>query len=143
MIKQCPSCKAINKPDSDFCNTCGADIKDVAAQPMSAPPPPPYNFPQQPPIAPGFIPSSQSKISWGDVCTMVGFVASLLGILFFSVILLPLGCVMSIIGFKSNRTKSIAVAGIVISIVAILIKVGVTLYDYHLIPHWVTSGIFG
>ena len=77
-----------------------------------------------------------------DVCTVLGFVASIVGYFYTSIILLPLGLVGSIVGFRGDKTKGLAVAGIVISVIGLLIRLMVVLYENDLLPYWVTSGLW-
>lgn len=79
---------------------------------------------------------------WNDVFALLGFVLSIFGLFWFSVILLPLAAIFSSIGFIGDRSKGIAVAGMVISIVCICIRIGVIVYQHTNIPDWITSGLF-
>jgi len=80
--------------------------------------------------------------TWFDVSTILGFVSSLVGLFFVSIILLPVGAVASGIGFQGNKTKGIAIAGFVISVVGGIVRIFTALYDAGLIPWWFTQGIF-
>lgn len=77
-----------------------------------------------------------------DVFTVLGFVSSVVGYFFASVLLLPLGLIASVIGFRSDRNRGLAVAGIVISAIGVLIKVMVILSHAALLPDWFTNGIW-
>ena len=106
---------------------------------------PPQGIPQQ---TPGFMPPpagypSQRKIfQWVDVCTIFGFVSSVIGCFWASVLLLPIGLVFSIIGYRGDRTRALAVAGIVIAAVGLLVKIMMILYRADILPYWFTDGIF-
>lgn len=156
-MKQCPNCGQINEPQAAQCTRCGA-----ALPPAMQPPPQPYPqapYPQQPP-APGFVPTvppvqsvprpalpppalfPRQAYTWKDICTVLGFVAGVVGYFFASILLLPLGLVTSIIGFRGNRYRGLAVAGVVISAIGILLKVMVILQDATFLPDWFTNGIW-
>lgn len=77
-----------------------------------------------------------------DIFTVLGFVSSVVGYFFASVLLLPLGLIASIVGFRSERNRGLAVAGIVISAIGALIKVMVILSESALLPEWFTNGIW-
>lgn len=127
-MKICPNCKSHQHDNTSFCTSCGADISNVPLQAPPAPPAAPY--------------PAQADFSWVDVITIVGFICSLVGLLWCSVILLPIGVVCSLIGFLSTRTKGLAVAGLVISLLGGIIKICVELYYANMIPEWITRGIF-
>lgn len=80
--------------------------------------------------------------TWMDVSTVLGFVSSVLGYFFASVLLLPLGLAASILGFRGDRTRGLAVAGIVVSAIGILIKIMAILDELALLPHWFTNGVW-
>lgn len=84
----------------------------------------------------------RKTFTWMDVCTVLGFVASIVGYFYTSIILLPLGLASSIVGFRGDKTKGLAVAGIVISVIGLLIRLMVVLYENDLLPYWVTSGLW-
>ena len=77
-----------------------------------------------------------------DVFTVLGFVSSVVGYFFASVLLLPLGLIASIVGFRSARNRGLAVAGIVISAIGLMIKVMLILDHAALLPDWFTNGIW-
>lgn len=151
-MKICQNCGAPSQDSEMFCRNCGANIANVSVQPEppmggNAPVPPAQNFQPAPPApfpvytAPVF--PEKRKFSWYDISTLVGFVSSVVGLFWCSIFLLPLAAVTSFLGFKGNKTKGLAVAGIVISIIGILIKIGYILYTTGLLPAWFTGGIFG
>ncbi len=57
-------------------------------------------------------------------------------------LLLPLGFIASIVGFRSDRNRGLAVAGIVISAIGVLMKVMLILSEAALLPDWFTNGIW-
>ena len=46
----------------------------------------------------------------------------------------------SCLGYRGNRTRGLAVAGIIISLLAIAIKIGFILYHLDVLPSWLTDG---
>lgn len=156
-MKQCPSCGRWNDPLAPACAACGAPLPNPSpapgapgdapqVQPLSYPPPgfvpraprPPVPVP---PAPPALFPR-QKAFTWADICTVLGFTASLVGYFFTSIVLLPLGLAASLLGFRGDRTRGLAVAGIVISALGLLIRLMVLLSDSGLLPHWVTSGVW-
>ncbi len=133
-MKVCPMCHLPMANDSaTFCTRCGADISQVAPQ---------YNtFAQvQPPTV--YVAPPKKKFRWFDICTIIGFIASLVGLFWSSIILLPLGIICSMIGFIGNKTNALAIAGMVISIIAFIIKIAIVLNETGIVPEWVTRGLF-
>ena len=133
-MKQCPACGQLNEDHSPVCPRCG-----TAFPPPPGPPGPPAFLPRSaaplPPLAP-------KVFTWMDVFTVLGFVSSVLGYFFASVLLLPLGLIASILGFRGYRTRGLAVAGIVISAIGLLIKIMAVLDELALLPHWFTNGVW-
>ncbi len=155
----CGKCHGENTEGSQFCQFCGSPLvpSNPAApgiqQPIPpaqnmAPPkgayPPPYPG-SRPPVPPQPVVVSRPKKSFTvpDVCSIIGFVSGIVGIFYFWLILVPVGLICSIIGYRGDKTKGIAVAGIVISAIALLIGVGLSLYHLNLLPDWLISGIWG
>lgn len=135
----CPNCGLGNDPAVANCVRCGAPL------PVQPPPPTPY----PPAFVPQMLPVQQPPIllhkkvfTWWDVCTVLGFVSSLLGYFFASAALLPLGLITSILGFRGDKTRGLSVAGIVISAVGLLVKVMLILNEASILPDWFTSGIW-
>lgn len=158
-MKQCPNCGQLNDPNAAQCVRCGAVLPPVPpAAPMPPQPAPPVQPIQtQPPPAPSFIPTAsmpprpalppaffprQEPYTWKDICTVLGFAAGLVGYFFASVFLLPLGLVASVIGFRGNRYRGLAVAGVVISAIGVLLKLMVILQQAAFLPNWFTNGIW-
>ena len=145
-MKKCLTCGFDNKNDNAFCCSCGsADFSepystdDAAAQPIPAvpvmPPPPPMPGPRR--IEP------KKPFGFFDVLTILGFVASLVGMVCIWVVLEPLAVVSSLLGFiKGSRSKGIAAAGIVIAVIAFIIRLFFSLYDNNIIGKWAIDGIF-
>lgn len=159
-MNNCPNCGAEYAPEAAVCPGCGAALP---SGPHGQPPVQPaaaYYYQPQPPQAPPFQPAPpvasppramlpppqfvrpQRAFSWMDIFTVLGFVSSVVGYFFASVLLLPLGLVASIIGFRSDRNRGLAVAGIVISAIGVLIKVMLILSQAALLPDWFTNGIW-
>ena len=152
-MKQCPFCGQLNEPQAPLCVRCG--------QPFPQPQPtPPQPQPPAPPASltpPGFVPRpgnprmapppppvliAPRPFTWRDILTILGFVSSVVGCFFASVLLLPLGLVSSILGFRGNKSRGLAVAGIVISAIGALIKVMLILRNAGVLPWWFTDGIW-
>lgn len=158
-MKYCKNCGAENGDENKFCFNCRCesfgDVKlvsppapDPNMQNMqnmpnmqnmqgmprpTMPPPPVYMQPH--------IPKKPLGIS--DLLTILGFVCSIVGMFSISMILHPLGAIVSIIGFvNGNRFKALALAGTVISIVGGIVYAVISLYQNGLLPEWITFGAF-
>ena len=141
-MKVCPNCKNQNREDAVFCVTCGADIAHAPQQEQAVmPPAPPQPTVVVQPSSP-YAPVQPKPFSWSDICTIIGFIAAIIGLFWCSVVLLPIGIICCLIGFVGNRTRGLAVAGLAISLIASLIRVCIVLYQSGLIPDWVTQGVF-
>ena len=132
-MKTCISCGVVNKDENRFCSACGgssfAPVEETAQpiQPIQQPHPA-Y---RKPPFT-GF-----------DLMSVLGFVASLVGLFQISLILEPIAAVTSILGFlKGQRNKGLAAAGFIISIIGLLIRLFMTLYKNGLTPKWLMAGAF-
>lgn len=141
-MKICPSCNCPNPNDATYCVGCGADVAAVTIQPDPAPVMQPT---PAPPVTPAPIPIYQAKpkepISWYDVCGMIGFIASILGVFWCSIVLMPIGILLSLLGFLGTRFRGMSIAGLTISLLGALIKLCLVLYDSGIAPDWVTKGI--
>lgn len=154
-MKQCPQCGLWNYPQSPVCQRCGTVLPEIPVPgPPQVPPVPPMPAgPQQLPSPPGPPPSrplppgpvfirQQGTFTWRDIFTVLGFVSAVTGYFYASVLLLPLGLIASIVGFRSIRNRGLAVAGVVISAIGILLKVMLILQQASLLPDWFTNGIW-
>ena len=102
----------------------------------------PYTY-QQPYYV--YQPKEKQPFTITDVYIIIGFVLSILGVFAYAFILLPAGIAFSIVGFVNRtnvRTLGLSIAGIVVGVVACLIKIGMILHEHGLIPDWLSAGIF-
>lgn len=137
-MKQCPVCGLTVEDREPFCPRCSADLTHVPplppqAQPL-APAPPPYYAPRPQP--------ARRPFTWADVATFLGFCASIVGYFGASVLFFPLGILASVLGFKGDRARGLAVAGIVIATLGLLLKLMVVLRQAEFLPGWFTSGVW-
>ena len=139
-MKKCISCGADNKNENVFCSTCGGKefeepYSTDAAQP--APPPPPA--PPVPPMPPVY---QKRPFTFFDVLTILGFVASIVGLWGVGFVLEPIAIISSVFGFfKGTRYKGLAAAGMVIAVIAFIIRLFIALYDNNIIGRWAVDGI--
>lgn len=137
-MKKCPVC-GLNVEDREpFCPRCSADLTHVPplppqAQPL-APAPPPYYAPRPQP--------ARRPFTWADVATFLGFCASIVGYFGASVLFFPLSILASVLGFKGDRARGLAVAGIVIATLGLLLKLMFILRQAEFLPQWFTSGVW-
>lgn len=137
-MKQCPVCGLTVEDREPFCPRCSADLTHVPplppqAQPL-APAPPPYYAPRPQP--------ARRPFTWADVATFLGFCASIVGYFGASLLFFPLGILASVLGFKGDRARGLAVAGIVIATLGLLLKLMVVLRQAEFLPGWFTSGVW-
>ena len=137
-MKQCPVCGLTVEDREPFCPRCSADLTHVPplppqAQPL-APAPPPYYAPRPQP--------ARRPFTWADVATFLGFCASIVGYFGASVLFFPLAILASVRGFKGDRARGLAVAGIVIATLGLLLKLMVVLRQAEFLPQWFTSGVW-
>lgn len=137
-MKQCPVCGLTVEDREPFCPRCSADLSHVPplppqAQPL-APAPPPYYAPRPQP--------ARRPFTWADVATFLGFCASIVGYFGASVLFFPLAILASVLGFKGDRARGLAVAGIVIATLGLLLKLMVVLRQAEFLPQWFTSGVW-
>lgn len=125
MVKVCTRCGYENREDANYCGVCHEELVNVI------------------PVDSLGLPMKKEK-TWSmfDTISIVGFVIAIIGIFLYAVILLPIALIASVIGLKSKLLKGLAISGIVISVVAVVVKILVVLYRYDLIPYWITQGIF-
>lgn len=131
-MKTCTSCGAVNKDENRFCSACGgssfAPVEETA-QPVQ---------PQQ--LHPAY---RKLPFTGFDLLAVLGFVASLVGLFQISLILEPLAAVTSILGFiKGQRNKGLAAAGVIISVIGLIVRLFMTLYKNGVIPKWLITGAF-
>lgn len=149
LVKNCPGCGFKNASNANYCGKCRQDITDIEQTEFEA-----QEIYEGEVITPGYDDAGlppRNNITYSrpaepfnafDVVSLVGFILSMTGIFYMALILLPVALVASIIGFVNKRLTGLAVAGIIISIVGIVIKIIITLLDYAIIPDWVSGGIF-
>lgn len=144
IVMICSNCHEQNEDNFRFCRRCGMPLQPPAGEQLSSAsrPPQPATMVTPPPVFTPYAAFPQKKFSWGDVATIVGFISSILGLFYFGVVLCPVGLITSIFGFCQNRTRKLAVAGLVISILGLLIMLGNALYTNDLLPEWLAQGAF-
>ena len=114
----------------------------------SAPPPrttPPYPYQQPSYIYPAYVQKDRQLFTITDAYIVIGFVLAIVGIFVYAFLLLPISIGFSVVGFvkrTNSRTHGLSLAGIVVGVVACLIKVGLVLNELGLIPDWLSAGIF-
>ena len=139
-MKQCPICGMYAEDYTAFCPRCSADLTNVP------PVPPQATVPRATPPAPTFTPRmpgpSRKLFTWADVATFLGFCASIVGYFGASLLFFPLGIIASVLGFKGNRARGLAVAGIVIATLELLLKLMVVMQQWDFLPRWFTSGVW-
>ena len=134
-MKTCTSCGVLNKDDSRFCSACGGGSfapVEGAVQPVQ-------------PVQPQQLRPTYHKppFTGFDLMSVLGFVASLVGLFQISLILEPIAAVTSILGFiKGQRNKGLAAAGVIISVIGLIVRLFMTLYHNNLIPKWLMAGAF-
>lgn len=137
-MKQCPVCGLTVEDREPFCPRCSADLTHVPPLPPQAQPlvpaPPPYYAPRPQP--------ARRPFTWADVATFLGFCASIVGYFGASVLFFPLAILASALGFKGERVRGLAVAGIVIATLGLLLKLMVVLRQAEFLPGWFTSGVW-
>ena len=103
-----------------------------------------YSYPQ-PYYYPTYPTKEKQPFTITDAYIIIGFVLVIVGVFSYSFILLPASIGFSIVGFvkRTNaRTLGLSIAGIVVGVVACLIKVGMVLNELGVIPDWLSAGIF-
>lgn len=132
-MKKCTNCGKIINDEYGFCSGCGASSFVPADQPAA--PAPVMVAP-----APAPVPVKKDFTKF-DLLTVLGFVASIVGFFQLALILEPIALVSALLGFlKGKRSKGLAVAGFVISVIALLIKLFETLYKNGVVPSWLVAG---
>ena len=162
---KCSNCGYENAADSNYCTYCNHVINPAKVYATASPtatqatastaPPtttqatttasssyqPPYYYYQPSNIG---IKEKQ-PFSVTDVYIIIGFVLAIIGIFAYSFLLLPTSIGFSVVGFvkRTNaRTLGLSIAGIVVGVVACLIKIGMVLHELGFIPEWLSAGIF-
>ncbi|MBQ8411581.1 MAG: hypothetical protein IJX15_07645 [Ruminiclostridium sp.] len=133
-MKNCLNCGAVNEDENNFCCGCGSTaFTNPSAENLGSPiraAAPVQNVPYNNNIPTKF-----------DLFTIFGFVASIIGAFVIALILEPLALVSAIIGFvKGKRFRGLAIAAIIIAIIALLIRLFVTLHNLGAIPEWLITG---
>lgn len=140
-MKQCPGCGLILPDQSAFCPRCGTDLTHVPPMPPQAMQQGNMPLAQPPVFQPRSVPPRRG-FTWADVSTFLGFCASIVGYFGASLLFFPLGILASVLGFKGNRVRGLAVAGIVIATLGLLLKVMNVLQMLDFLPGWFTSGVW-
>ncbi len=158
-MKTCINCGKPNKDDNIYCSGCGGtEFEEITGPefpdkpPMAPPPiypgdmqrptmPPP---PVQPPLTMPVMPKPQrAPFTIFDVLTILGFVSSIVGLVSVWVVFEPMAIIASVLGFvKGSHAKGLAIAGIIIAVVAFIIRLFNALYDGNVIGRWAIEGIF-
>ena len=147
-MKVCPHCNTPNNDEFTFCKACGERLEQEHTENVeisSSYPTPEFQQVSPPPVSNVVSPiAAPQRISynWCDVCAIIGFICSIIGLFTFAIILLPLGLITSLIGCFGKHLKGLSIAGISISLVATLVRIGMILYEYAMIPDWIISGLF-
>lgn len=138
-MKQYPVCGLTVEDREPFCPRCAADLSHVPPLPPQAQPVQPL----APPAAPPYIPQPARKpFTWADVATFLGFCSSIVGYFGASLLFFPLAILASVLGFKGDRARGLAVAGIVIATLGLLLKLMFILRQAEFLPQWFTSGVW-
>jgi len=104
----------------------------------------PYNY-QQPYYYAPYASKEKQPFTITDAYIIIGFVLAIVGVFAYAFILLPASIGFSVVGFvkRTNaRTLGLSIAGIVVGVVACLIKIGMVLNELGVIPDWLSAGIF-
>lgn len=132
-MKICKHCRKEADDVSAFCTYCGGS-EFVNTQV------PTYN---QSSIQYSQPKKTKSPFTLPDLFSVLGFVASLVGLFYVSIFLHPIGAISSFYGFKKGtRLKGLAAAGFIISIIGGIVYLVLSLYHAGLIPKWLTDGAF-
>lgn len=146
MGKICPNCKKVVDDNFRYCDSCGTKLETSAINDEEL-----NTSTASNPVSVSSNTSNSSEISLeislkgkkNMLLIILGFVSSIIGVFCFSVILLPLGACLSLAGLiKSEEFKGLAISGTIISIIGIVLKIAIELYQHNLIPEWLYSGVF-
>ena len=131
-MKICEKCGCTNPDDGVFCANCGAQSLKDAAPVVTAP-----AAPQPAPV------KAKPKLGLGELFSILGLVASIIGMFCCSIVLHPIAAISAIIGFiKASRFKALALAAFVIAIVGGVVRILFSLNDAGVIPQWWVDGAF-
>jgi len=106
---------------------------------------PPYPYQQSSYVYPPYAQKEKQPFTITDAYIVIGFVLAVVGVFSYAFLLLPISIGFSVVGFvkrTNSRTHGLSLAGIVVGVVACLIKVGLVLNELGLIPDWLSAGIF-
>ena len=132
-MKFCTRCNLQAEDDHVACARCGnTAFAPQPVQPIAQP------MPQQ------VVPKVQKPpFTWWDLLSILGFVSSIVGIFAVSIILHPIAVLASTFGFRrGSRFRGLAATGFILSIVAGVVSIVISLWQADIIPHWITEGIF-
>ena len=141
-MKYCIHCNSANYDDSAFCAVCGK--QEFSGQPAAA---------QQPAAtiqqsAAAAIPQpvqlkEKPRLGIAELFSILGFVASIIGMFCCSIVLHPIAAVSSIFGFvKASRYRALALTGFVVAIVGGIVRIMLAMHDASIIPEWWVDGAF-
>jgi len=106
---------------------------------------PPYPYQQPSYMYSNYMQKEKQMFTITDAYIIIGFVLAIVGVFVYAFLLLPISIGFSVVGFvkrTNSRTHGLSLAGIVVGVVACLIKVGLVLNELGLIPKWLSAGIF-
>jgi len=104
----------------------------------------PYPY-QQPYYYTPAAPRPKQPFTITDAYIIIGFVLAVVGVFAYAFILLPASIGFSVVGFmkrRNARTLGLSIAGIVVGVVACLMKIGMVLNELGVIPDWLSAGLF-
>ena len=125
----CKYCGTQNSEESRYCSNCGASINANAEQTISE------SVVQQTAGSPVQQPTASQPIAKkSSGKAIAGFVLSLVGLVFAGIVCGTLGLIFSALGMKETADKTrggrgLAIAGLVISIIDIVI-----MFIYYMLP---------
>jgi len=150
-LMKCTNCGYDNAAGANYCTQCNNSLSSetstatsYARSAMSYNYQPPYNY-QQPYYSYPYGMKEKQPFTITDAYIIIGFVLAIVGIFAYAFILLPASIGFSVVGFvkrTNSRTLGLSIAGIVVGVVACLIKVGMVLNELGVIPDWLSAGIF-
>ncbi len=104
---KCPNCNSELMPESKFCPNCGAKVETNE-------------------VKEGEVVQNQNTASSGDSAALVGFILGLCSIIAWFIPLFGypvtiIGIIFSVLGLKSTTRKGMATAGLILSIIFLII----------------------